>query len=351
MTRRSLLLSAALAIGAFAGVAQAQSKHFYRLESATTIPGASPSWDYLAKDPARPYLFIGRRAGGMMVYDTDAQKVVQFIENSKNAGAIVLLPEFDRGYTANEDGATTIFQLSTLKTLDRVKFGEDADGVFYEPVTRQLVFTQGDSKALVFMDAETGKIVGKVAAKSQKLDGTVGDGAGFVFTAERDRNVLLRVDAKTRKVLAEWKTECDEPTGLAADSANHRLFIGCRGKNPVLVVMNAETGKIVAKLEIGRENDGVVFDPETRKIYTSNGIDGNIVIFDQKDADNYALDQAFTTRPIARTMALDTKTKAIYTVTAEGTVDPAKKVNRAVGPFYPNVYFDDTFTILKYVPK
>lgn len=70
------------------------------------------------------------------------------------------------------------------------------------------------------------------------------------------------------------------------------------------------------------------------------------MVIDQIDANTYRLAEATTTRPNARTMALDPKTKKVFLVTAEGTVDPTKKVNRAVAPFYPNKYFSDTFTLL-----
>ncbi len=103
-------------------------------------------------------------------------------------------------------------------------------------------------------------------------------------------------------------------------------------------------------MEIGRGNDGVVYDPDTRRVFTSNGVEGNIVIYDQKGPDSYVLSQAVTTRPIARTMAIDPKTKKIYTMTAEGMVDPAKPVNRRAGAFYPNTFFDDTFTLLEFGP-
>ena len=42
-------------------------------------------------------------------------------------------------------------------------------------------------------------------------------------------------------------------------------------------------------------------------------------------------------------LRFDPKTKKIYMITAEGTVDPAKKINTGVAPFYPNRYFPDTF--------
>jgi DNA-binding beta-propeller fold protein YncE len=344
------LAFAVLGITAFAAAAQAQQ--FYHLESAVALKSAAPDWDYVTLDPARGYLFIGRRGDGVTVFDVHTKKVVRNIDKSEDANAVVLIPEFDRGYTINGDGTTTIFQLSTLKTIDRAKVGEDADSAFYDPTTKQLAFTMGDSKKIAFVDAKTGKVVGELPMESKKLDGTVPDGEGNMFMALRDRNAVAKIDAKQRKLIGEWKTApCEEPTGIAFDKANKRIFVGCRGKNPVLAVLDSDSGNLVTTLEIGRGNDGVIYDPATHKVYTSNGVDGNLVIYDQVNADTYKLAEATTTRPYARTMALDPKTKKIYFVTAEGTADPSKKINKGVAPFYPNRYFADTFTVLTYAPK
>lgn len=339
-------------LAAVSGQSFADEHQFYHLESAVMLPSEEPDWDYVTFEPQHSLLYIGRRDEGLAIYDVKTKKVIKTIDKSEHAGAVTLVPEFDRAYTANEDGSTTVFQISTLKTLDRIKFGEDSDSAFYEPVTKQIVFTQGDSKQYTFMDARTGKVLGNLQTESVKLDGTVADGQGNLFTAERDRNGVLRVDAKERKITAEWKTEgCVQPTGLAIDRVNKRLFVGCRSKAPVLLVMDSETGKVVTSQEIGRGNDGVVYDGEAHKVYTSNGVDANLVIFDQIDANTYKLSEATTTRPYARTMALDPKTKKIYMVTAEGTADPSEKINTAVTTFYPNKYFKDTFSILTYTPK
>ena len=347
--RSATLACAALAALLLGGNAAAQ---FHRLESATVIKGAKPDWDYVTLDPARGYLFIGRRADGVTVFDVKAKRVVRNIDKSDDANAIALVPEFDRGYTINGDGTSTVFSLGSLKTLDRIKIGEDADSAFYEPVTKQLAFTMGDSRKIAFVDAKSGKIVGELAMESKKLDGTVADGEGNLLMALRDRNTVAKIDVANRKVVEEWKTApCEEPTGIAYDSANKRVFVGCRGKNPVLAVLDAASGKVVTTAEIGRGNDGVIYDASTRKIYTSNGVDANLVIYQQMDADTYKLAEATTTRPYARTMALDPKSKKVYMVTAEGTADPAKKINRAVATFYPNQYFRDTFTVLTYSPK
>lgn len=347
---KPFLTCVALAVAIVACPTQAQQ--FYHLESAVVLKSAAPDWDYVTLDANRDYLFIGRRGDGVTVYDVKAKKVVRTIDKTDDANAITLVPEFDRGYTTNGDGTTTAFQLSTLKPIDRIKFGEDADSGFYDPVTKQIAFTMGDSKAIAFVDAKTGSVVGKLPMESKKLDGTVPDGEGNLFMALRDRNAVAKIDAKQRKVMGEWQTApCEEPTGIAFDKANKRIFVGCRGKNPVLAVLDSDSGKVVTTLEIGRGNDGVVYDAATHRIFTSNGVDGNLVIYDQVNADTYKLAEATTTRPYARTMALDPKTKKVYLVTAEGTADPAKKINKSVAPFYPNRYFANTFTVLTYAPK
>jgi len=347
---KRLVACASLGLAAIGAAAQAQQ--FYHLESAVTLKGAAPDWDYVTLDPARGYLFIGRRGDGVTVFDVSTQKIVRNIDRSEDANATVLVPEFDRGYTINGDGTTTIFQLSTLKSIDRIKVGEDADSAFYDPATRQLAFTMGDSKKVAFVDAKTGKILGELPMDSKKLDGAAPDGEGNLFMALRDRNLIARIDAVQRKVTAQWNTApCEEPTGIAFDKADKRLFVGCRGRNPVLAVLDSESGRVVTTLEIGRGNDGVIYDSATHRIYASNGVDANLVIYDQVNADAYKLAEATTTRPYARTMAVDPKTEKIYLVTAEGTADPAKKINKAVAPFYPNRYFPDTFTVLTYSPR
>jgi DNA-binding beta-propeller fold protein YncE len=325
---------------------------FYQLESALTIKSPNaPSWDYLTYDSSRDCLYIARRDDGILIYDAKAKKITGAIENSKGGNSTVLVPEFDRGYVINQDGTTTIFQLSTLKTLERASFGENADNGFYDPATKQILVTQGDSSQATFLDAKTGKVTGVLKIDSESLEGTAPDGEGNYYMALRDRDKVIKIDARNHTLVGEWKIGNHvKPNGVAYDAANKRVFVSTRGDNPALLVYDT-TGKILAEPAIGRGNDQVVFDPEAKKIYTSNGFDGTLVIIDQVDANTYKLAEATTTRPYARTMALDPKTKTVYLTTAEGTVDPSKKQRPEVAPFYPNKYFKDTFTLLTYSRK
>ena len=344
---RGAMLAVAGALAAGAALAAPG----YHLQSAVKLPGAAPAWDYIALDPNRPRLFLGRRKDGEQVYDLRRKAMVKRIARSEGANAARLAPHFDRGYTANEDGTTTIFRLSSLATLARVKLGGAVDSVFYEPITSQMVFTLGDDHELVFLDARSGRPTGRTHIGAGELEAVVADGRGFVFVNERDRNQIAKIDARSHRLAAEWPLPgCAEPTGLAMDVRARRLFVGCRGERPILAVVDADSGKMLATQAIGRGNDGVVFDPARRLIFTSNGVDSNIVVIAEAGADAYRFAGAFTTRPNARTMALDPASSKIYTVTAEGVVDPAKPINTGPSPFYPNRYLDNTFTVLTYAP-
>src|SRR5205809_1110333 len=109
----------------------------------------------------------------------------------------------------------------------------DWDYVTLDP-NRGYLFIGRRGEGVIVYDAKTGSVLGKLPIESKKLDGTVPDGEGNLFMALRDRNAVAKINVITRTMTAEWKTMgCDEPTGIAFDRANKRIFVGCRGKSPV----------------------------------------------------------------------------------------------------------------------
>ena len=338
---------AALALIAAVPAVAAQTS-FFKLKSATVLPGKSPEYDYLTYEPTHKYLVMGRRDDGVFVYDTVARKLVRKIVKSEGANAAILVPSLARGFTTNEDGSTTVFALPGYGLIKRIKFAGDADAAVFDPVTRQVAFLSGDSKRITLIDARTLALTGVIAMASSKLEGAAADGQGGIFVAERDRAMVARIDLKKRAVTAEWPTTgCVQPTGLAFDSGHHRLFLGCRGSAPVMAILDSDSGRVVATPEIGRGNDGVAYDPVHGRIFTTNGVDSNLVIFHQDDPDHYRLEQALTTRPGARTIAFDAVGERVFTVAAEGIVDPSQPVNTGPAAFYPNRFTDDSFTVLE----
>src|SRR5262249_59971913 len=124
----------------------------------------------------------------------------------------------------------------------------------------------GDATAI---DPAEGKPVGTVELGGKPESGA-SDGAGHVFVNVEDKSEVVEFDPKTLKVLAHWPlAPGEEPTGMAIDRAHHRLFVGCH--NQKLVVLDSESGKVVASPEIGKGVDAAAFDEATSCAFASCG--------------------------------------------------------------------------------
>jgi hypothetical protein len=109
-----------------------------------------------------------------------------------------------------------------------------------------------------------------------------------------------------------------------------------------MVVVNANDGKIITTLPIGSGTDAAGFDPETGYAFSSNG-DGTLTVVHEDSPDKFTVVENVPTLRRARTMALDTKTHEVYTVTAEFGPAPAPTTEqpRPRAPMLPG-----SFTLL-----
>lgn len=140
-----------------------------------------------------------------------------------------------------------MFDLKTYAVLAKLAAAPDADGIIYDPGTDRTLISAGDSNALVTFKAGIDPQSGKIDAPIP-LEGApeflAADGHGEAFVNLEDKDVVAVVDLTMRKVIARWSVvPGGGPVGMSMDLERHRLFIGCR-KPQQLVVMNAETGKV-----------------------------------------------------------------------------------------------------------
>ncbi len=351
--RRAACIAATVLAALTLSSAGAAPAAMFQLEASMTLPSiGEPRWDYIDFDAKNNQLFIGRRDDGMAVVDVTGKKPVRTIDNSKGAGGVVIAPDVDRGYSVNQDGTVTVFELASLKVLDHFKIEDGTlNSGFYEPVTKKVIVLTADrpeTSTFISLDPKTGKVLGRTDIKSMKLDTPMADGAGMIYVPDRANSTIIKIDAKEMKTLETWPGgDCVNPIGLDIDKANKRIFVSCRGGKPVFIALDANTGKIVSTLPIGRGTDGLVYDPETKDIMISNGEDANLVVIRQQSADEYRVTETVSTRAMARTMAYDPKTKKVYLVTAGFSFIAAEAGQKAP----TRVFHKDSFTLLTYVRK
>ncbi len=281
--------------------------------------GGDGGWDYLTADSAGHRLFIAR-ATRVMVIDTESGKQVGEIPDTAGVHGVALDYEAGRGFTSNgREDTVSVFDLKSLAVEKKIKVGSGPDAILYDSFSKR-VFTfngKGNDRTATAIDASKGEVVGKIELGG-KPEFAATDENGTVFVNIEDTSELVAFDPQKLTVKSRWKLpDCEEPTGLAIDRKNRRLFAGCGG-NKKMVVVDADSGKVLASPAIGEGCDATGFDPDRGLAFASAG-DGTITVIREDSADKFSVAQTVTTQKAARTMTVDEKTHQLFTVTANVT--------------------------------
>jgi DNA-binding beta-propeller fold protein YncE len=317
-TQRLGLLTVAAAVFMIANNAMAKAKGPYHVATQWKIGGDS-GWDYIAVDPASHLLYV-THGDHAVVIDTAIGKVKTDITGLKGTHGIAFDTSGRFGYIS-DGGAdeVVVFNRKTDAIVARVAAGNNPDGIAFEPVTQTVWAFNGHSNSATVISDETHKVVATVPLPG-KPEFPVADGKGSVYDNIESLSEIVRIDARTHKILASWPVSpCEGPSGLAVDKKHNRLFAVCDG---VMAVVDAETGKVIATPKIGEGPDAARFDPKYQLAFSSNG-EGTLTVVHEDAPNSYAVLQTLPTKRGARTMALDESTGTIYTVTGDFGPRPA----------------------------
>ena len=308
-----------------------------------TVPvGGNGGWDYLSVDAAshRLYASHGTQVEVLALPGLDRVGVVPA---TPGVHGIVAVPKVGRGYISCErTNSVTIFKLTTLEVLATLPTDAKPDALLYDASSDRVFVFNNEGESATVIDPVTDTVLGRVPLGGAP-EAAVADGQGLIFVNLEDRNEVVGFDAKTLTVLHRWSVAPgQEPTGLALDRQHHRLFSVCG--NGQAIVLNSQTGKVVAQLPIGRGVDGVVFDEGTHAAISSNGADGTLTVLREASDGRFRTETVVSARG-ARTLTLDPTTHRLYSATAR--YGPAPAATAAVPRPRPAI-LPGTFEILEF---
>ena len=274
---------------------------------------SSGGWDYLQVGPVNDWLYVSH-GSQVNVLNKKTGDSIAVIENTTGVHGIAFDVANKKGFTSNGRlNTVTVFDMNTNKVLAQIPAGQNPDAIFYESFSKNIITCNGRGKNISFIDPVQDKMIDSIDVGG-KPETAVSDGMGKVYVNIEDKNEIVEIDVKTKRVMAHWSlSPAEGPTGLAFDKTSKRLFAGC---DKLLVVLDATNGRIVNTLPIGDGCDGVAFDPVTKNIYTANG-EGNMTIINEDKSGKFSVVENIETKKGARTIALDEATHIIYLPTAE----------------------------------
>ena len=296
------------AVGAVACCAAAAGASGYHQTQKYKVPGEG-TWDYIVLDSNARRVYI-THLKSVEVLDADSGAVVGKINGVNGSHGVAIASELNRGFaTAGLADEVVIFDTKTLKNIGTAKTGKKPDSIMYEPTTKRVFAYNGDGESATVIEAATGKVVGTIPMGGGP-EFSVHDGHGKIFVNIEDKSETVQIDAKSMKIERRIKlAPCEEPSALAIDRANGKLFAGCANKK--LAVTDIATGKVMTTFPIGPHVDALTFDPETKLIFAST-YDGKITVVHQDAADKYSLIDTLTTKQASKTMDVDMKTHKLW---------------------------------------
>ena len=312
----------------------------------TEIPiGGEGGWDILTIDSPANRLYLSH-ATKVVVVDLNKNAVVGEVADTPGVHAFVAVPEFQRGFSSNaKEAKSSVVDLITLKTISKIDTGQSPDAIVYEPRHREVYVFNHTGNSATVIDAKSATVSATISLGGSPEFAAVDEKAGRIYCNIEDRSEVAVIDSAKHEVVARWPiAPGEEPSGIALDAAHHRLFATCHNK--MMVMLDTETGKVVANVPIGAGVDGCAFDDASQLAFASCG-DGTTTIAKEETPQKLTVVQTLKTERGARTMALDPKTPRIYLPTAQ--FQPAPSPSPGASPARPTIV-PNTLKLLVYGP-
>ena len=283
-----------------ATAAYSQETKFLSLAARIDLPDVNGRIDHLSADLKGHRLFVSALGNHTVeVLEVQSASHLRTIPGLAEPQGVYYEPSTNRLFIAcAQDGAVKIYDATSFQLLETVKLGGDADNLRYDARGSRVIVGYGDG-ALGFLDSngkKTGTIPLDAHPESFQLEKT----GTRVFVNVPDRKEIQVADLVQGALLTKWPvTSALKNYPMALDEAHHRLLIGCRTPARMLVI-DTETGKQTASVEIVGDTDDLFYDAARKQVYVIGG-QGFVDVFEQKSADRYDRVARYPTGPGART--------------------------------------------------
>src|SRR5216684_7141798 len=288
-----LVVFVTLAVGS-----KAQEKGPLKLIETIPLPGLKDGYfDHFTPDVDGHRIFLTAEANGkVQVFDTNTNKLIHTIEDLKAPHAILYRNDLKKLFIVDgDDSAIKVYDSDSYQMTAQIKLSIDADSIAYDPATKYVYVVNGGREAhtpyslISVVDTNTSKKLRDIKINSNHVEAIVLEKSGpRMFLNITGQNAVGVLDRNKSALTATWPLPAGDKlnVAMAFDEAAHRLFVATRTPGK-LIVLNSDTGKVVASVAAVGMVDDMAYDAKQKRIYVAG--DQFVDVFNQKDADHYAL--------------------------------------------------------------
>jgi len=276
----------------------AQTKEPLKLVGTIPLPGLKDGdFDHFTPDIDGHRLFLTDEENDKVdVLDTATNTRIHTIEDAKAPHAILYRRDLKKLFVVEgEASAVRVYDSDTYQPLGEIKLSIDADSVAYDPATQYLYVVNGGREAhtpyslISVIDTNASQKLRDIQIDSNHVEAMVLEKTGpRMFCNITGQNAVGVLDRTKGSLLATWPLPPGDKSNvaMALDGADRRLFVSTRNPGK-LIVLNSDSGKVVAELPSVGMVDDAAYDAKYKRIYLAG--DGYLDVFQQQDADHYSL--------------------------------------------------------------
>ena len=308
-TTNPVPLALALLAASFACAAASPTRHVVDVIKV----GGPDGWDYTTYDPSTRTVYV---AHGSSIAAVNVLTRTAKAHLTDAQGAHIAFP-YDGGrmllVTHGRANTVTLNDAKSGAVKASIEVDARPDAAVVDPHTGRGFVMTGGSGIVDVIDLKTNAVLAHIPAGGPPEAGA-DDGHGLVFTHLEDKHSIVVIDGVGMQVKATYVLEgCEEPSGIAYISGKDLILSACH--NEIARLTDARSGKEVASLPIGKRPDSAFYDDKHQLGYVPCG-DGTLTVIDFSGAQP-KIAEVVTTKPGARTGAVDPATGLVYLPTAE----------------------------------
>lgn len=276
--------------------AKSQDKAPLELVQTIPLPGLKDGdFDHMIVDAQGKRLFACAEVNGkVLVIDLTTNELIHTMDGLKAPHSLLYRADLKKLFVVDGDlGEVKMYETTSYNLIGSITLREDADSSVYDPSSKYLYVVDGGKGAklpnvfLSIVDTTTAKKIGEIKIDSLSSEAMAVEKAGpRMFLDVRGNDTVEVYNRKTQTLMATWPVgqESKNPTAMAFDEPDHRLFIGTREPGKLLV-LDSDSGKILASLPGVSAVDDVSYGSKQKRIYYAGS--EFLDVYQQHDADHY----------------------------------------------------------------
>lgn len=289
----------------------ASSTSLLRVED-IPLPGKATRFDYQSFDPEAHILYFSHMGDGeLMVFDTEAGKLIAHLPGFPTATGVLAVPEIGRVFVSvagNHEVA--VVDSKSLKVLARIPAGQFPDGLAYSPETHKIYVSDEAGGKETVIDTHTNRAVTTIDMGGEVGNTKYDTGSRFIFANVQTKNELVAIDPQKDQIVGRHFLKGGKgPHGLLIDAPKRLAFAACEEDSKLLVI-DLNDYQVTQVFSTGDGPDVVAFDPTLERLYVATESDVVSIFQLHERTLEKVVDESIA--PNAHTISVDPKTHLVY---------------------------------------